>query len=227
MGKPEVPSPQRIVDSIQTPDPWRLSKLLAATRILAREFYARPTVEVAQALLGCVIRRGATAGMIVETEAYIGQGDRAAHFWRGMTPRTEVIFGPPGHAYVYFIYGMHDCFNVVTEADGVPGAVLIRAVEPLTGMAEMSRRRYGIGVTKKSARGLTNGPAKLADALAITRADNGCRLDRGPLTIRAWREPRQFEIGVTRRIGITHCADLPLRFVWKGNPFLSKPFPND
>jgi DNA-3-methyladenine glycosylase len=208
----------------QARDPWPLRKLLAATRVIPREFYARSTVEVARALLGCVIRHGATAGMIVETEAYIGEGDRAAHFWRGRTPRTEVIFGPPGHAYVYFIYGMHDCFNVVTETDGVPGAVLIRALEPLTGLAEMSRRRHGVPYTKTSPRGLTDGPAKLAEALAITRADNGCRLDRGPLTIRAWREPRQFEIGVTPRIGITHCADLPLRFVWKGNPFLSKPF---
>jgi DNA-3-methyladenine glycosylase len=216
-----------MVDSIQTPDPWQLPKLLAATRILRRAFYARPTVEVAQALLGCVIRHGASAGMIVESEAYLRQGDRAAHFWRGMTPRTKVIFGPPGHAYVYFIYGMHDCFNVVTEADGVPGAVLIRAVEPLTGLAEMFKRRHGIPGAKLSVRGLTNGPAKLAEALAITRAHNGCRLDRGPLTIRAWREPRQFEIGVTPRIGITHCADLPLRFVWKGNSFLSKPFPED
>lgn len=213
------------MDPIQTPDPWPLRRLLAVTRILPREFYARPTVEVARALLGCVIRHGATAGMIVETEAYLRQGDRAAHFWRGRTPRTEVIFGPPGHAYVYFIYGMHDCFNVVTESDGVPGAVLIRALEPLAGLAEMSRRRHGIPYTKSSSRGLTNGPAKLTEALAITRAHNGCRLDRGPLTIRAWREPRQFEIGVTARIGITHCADLPLRFVWKGNPFLSKPFP--
>jgi len=216
-----------MVEAIQTPDPWPLRKLLAATRIVPREFYAHPTVEVAKALLGCVIRHGATAGMIVETEAYIGQGDRAAHFWRGVTPRTKVIFGPPGHAYVYFIYGMHDCFNVVTETDGVPGAVLIRAVEPLTGLAEMHKRRRGMSGAKTSVRGLTNGPAKLGDALGITRADNGCRLDRGPLTIRAWREPRQFEIGVTPRIGITHCADLPLRFVWKGNPFLSKPFPND
>jgi len=215
------------VDSIQAPDPWPLGKLLAATRTIPRAFYARPTVEVAQALLGCVIRHGATAGMIVETEAYIGEGDRAAHFWRGMTPRTKVIFGPPGHAYVYFIYGMHDCFNVVTEADGVPGAVLIRALEPLTGLAEMSRRRHGIAYTNASARGLTNGPAKLTEALAITRAHNGCRLDRGPLTIRAWREPREFEIEVTSRIGITHCADLPLRFVWKGNPFLSRRFPSN
>jgi len=212
---------------LSTPDPWPLRKLLAATQTLRRAFYARPTVEVAQALLGCVIRHGATAGMIVETEAYIGQGDRAAHFWRGMTPRTKVIFGPPGHAYVYFIYGMHDCFNVVTEADGVPGAVLIRAVEPLTGLAEMSKRRHGIPGARASVRLLTNGPAKLAEALAITRAHNGSRLDRGPLTIRAWRAPRQFEIGVTARIGITHCADLPLRFVWKGNSFLSRPLPED
>jgi DNA-3-methyladenine glycosylase len=214
-----------MVDSMQMHDPWPLRKLLAATRLLPRKFYARSTVEVAQALLGCVIRHGATAGMMVETEAYIGQGDRAAHFWRGMTKRTEVIFGPPGHAYVYFIYGMHDCFNVVTEIDGVPGAVLIRAVEPLTGLAEMSRRRHGISSTKAPARSLTNGPAKLTEALAITRAHNGCRLDRGELTIRGWREPPQFEIGVTPRIGITQCADLPLRFLWKGNPFLSKPFP--
>jgi DNA-3-methyladenine glycosylase len=207
------------------PDPWRLRSLLSATRELPREFYARPTVEVAKSLLSCVIRHGPTTGMIVETEAYLGDGDRAAHFWRGKTPRTEVIFGPPGHAYVYFIYGMHDCFNVVTEPDGTPGAVLIRAIEPLTGLAAMSTRRHFHSGKRLSARELTNGPAKLTEALGITCAHNGCRLDRGPLVIRAWREPRQFEIGVTPRIGITHCADLPLRFVWKGNSFLSKPFP--
>lgn len=190
--------------------------------MLPREFYAAHTTTVARKLIGCVIRHGATSGMIVETEAYLGEGDRAAHFWRGKTPRTEVIFGPPGHAYVYFVYGMHECFNVVTEPDGVPGAVLIRAVEPLTGLAEMARRRYGRQDEVRSLHALTNGPAKLAEALAITRAHNGCRLDRGALTIRTWRKNEPAEIEITTRIGVSHSADLPLRYIWKRNPFVSR-----
>src|ERR1700736_5583732 len=101
---------------------------------LARSFYARPTVEVARDLLGKVIRHGPACARIVETEAYLGTGDAAAHSARGPTPRTRVIFGPPGHAYVYLIYGIHECLNIVAEPDGVPGCVLIRAIEPVRGI---------------------------------------------------------------------------------------------
>ena len=199
-----------------------MSKLLAATRILPRRFYGAETTTVARSLIGCVLRHGETSGMIVETEAYLRDGDRASHFWRGITPRTKVIFGPPGHAYVYFVYGMHECFNVVTEPDGVPGAVLIRAIEPLTGLAKMATRRYGSRDGIPSLHALTNGPAKLAEALAITRAHNGCRLDQGALTIRQWRSNEPIEIDITTRIGVSHSEDLPLRYVWKLNPFVSR-----
>ena len=109
--------------------------------ILPRRFYDRPTVEVARDLLGKTLRHGQTAGIIVETEAYLGADDLAAHSARGITDRTRVIFGPPGHAYVYFIYGMYECLNIVAEREGKPGCVLIRAVEPLDGVEIMQKRR--------------------------------------------------------------------------------------
>jgi len=180
--------------------------------VLPRAFYARPAVEVARALLGKIlmhrISRGATlAGRIVETEAYLGTGDRAAHSWRGATPRTQVLFGPPGHAYVYLIYGMHECLNIVAEPEGVAGCVLIRALEPVAGIEH----------------GAANGPGKLTRAMRIERSFNGADLTRGALTVRepeaAWPE---FEIGLSPRIGITHSADLPLRFFIRGNASVSR-----
>src|ERR1700722_13195539 len=121
---------------------------------LPRSFYARPTVEVARDLLGKVVLHGRASARIVETEAYLGVGDAAAHSARGMTPRTTVIFGPPGHAYVYLIYGMHYCLNIVAEPEGVAGCVLIRAVEPLVAAAQATLN--------------SNGPGKLTRALGIT-----------------------------------------------------------
>jgi len=175
-------------------------------------------VDVARDLLGCVLLHGETAGMIVETEAYLGLDDLAAHASRGRTERTKVLFGPAGRAYVYFSYGMHECLNVVADREGTPGCVLIRALEPLSGLAKMyERRRWRGGKT-----GLANGPGKLTRALAITREHYGQRLDQGDLTIRRWREMPTFEIGVTPRIGITKCADWPLRFIWAGHPCLSR-----
>src|ERR1700733_11588162 len=109
--------------------------------ILKRAFYDRPTVDVARDLLGKVIVHGVTAGIIVETEAYLGGDDLASHSARGITNRTRVIFGPPGHAYVYFIYGMYECLNLVAEPDGKAGCVLIRALEPVAGMDLMQQRR--------------------------------------------------------------------------------------
>ena len=156
--------------------------------------------------------------MIVEVEAYLGREDQAAHAYRGVTDRTQVIFGPPGRAYVYFIYGVHDCLNVVAEPAGQAGCVLIRALEPLTGLAEMYRNRKW----KQTPRGLANGPGKLTQALGITREQYGVRLDRGALRIRAWKNSPVFEVEATPRVGITHCADWLLRFVWKGNPCLSR-----
>jgi DNA-3-methyladenine glycosylase len=178
--------------------------------ILPRSFYARPTVEVARALLGKVLVHGATAGIIVETEAYLGGGnDLAAHTARGVTPRTRVIFGPPGHAYVYLIYGMYECLNLVAEPEGKPGCVLIRAITPIAGVEQMRRRRpkaRGVG-------DLASGPGKLTLAMGITRAQNGVDVTRGSLVVREPRQKSRFAVLVTPRIGISKCADLPLRFV--------------
>lgn len=186
-------------------------------RILERAFYARSTVEVAKDLLGKVLVHGPAAGIIVETEAYLGVDDLAAHSARGLTNRTRVIFGPPGHAYVYFIYGMYECLNMVAEPDGQPGCVLIRAVEPVDGIELMRKRRPAA----RKLEDLASGPGKLTLALGITRAQNGADLTRGELVVRSPKEPRRVEIAVTPRIGISHCADWPLRFVVKGSRFVS------
>ena len=185
-------------------------------RILPRSFYARATVEVARGLLGKVLVHGVTAGIIVETEAYLGGDDLAAHSARGLTARTRVIFGPPGHAYVYLIYGMYECLNLVAEPDGRPGCVLIRALEPVSGVALMQARR---GAIRKVAQ-LANGPGKLTLALGITRAHNGADVTRGSLVVREAAGTGDREIEVTPRIGITRSAELPLRFVLLGSACL-------
>jgi DNA-3-methyladenine glycosylase len=204
------------VNTVQ--DAFSLRPLLRQTVPVRLDFFERPAVDVARGLLGCILLHGEAAGMIVETEAYLGMDDLAAHASRGETERTKVLFGPPGRAYVYFSYGMHECLNVVADREGTPGCVLIRALEPLSGLVKMYERRHWHGPKT----GLANGPGKLTQALAITRAQYGKRLDRGDLTIRKWRQMPTFEIGVTPRIGITKCTDWPLRFVWVGHPCLSK-----
>lgn len=160
---------------------------------------------------------GGASARIVETEAYLGLADAAAHAFRGPTPRTQVIFGPPGHAYVYLSYGIHDCLNVVAEPPGSPGCVLIRAVEPLTGIAAMRRRRH-----TERLENLANGPGKLTQALAITLRHNGADLTRGPITVREASPRETFEIAVSARVGITRNADWPLRFYIAGNRFVSR-----
>lgn len=194
------------------------AELLPASSILKREFYARPAVEVARDCLGKILVHGKTAGRIVETEAYLGVDDRAAHAWRGVTDRTRVIFGPPGHAYVYFIYGMYECLNFVAEEEGQAGCVLIRALEPLTGIRAMQGRRPAA----KRIEDLASGPGKLTLALGITRRQNGADLTRGSLHVRRLEDEQRHEIEVTPRIGITHCADWPLRFVMAGSRFVSR-----
>ena len=189
---------------------------------LPRAFYNRPATEVARALLGTVLVHGTTSGRIVETEAYLGPQsgleDRAAHSWRGVTPRTRVIFGPPGYAYVYLIYGVYECLNVVAEPKGSAGCVLIRALEPVAGIPRMRSRRGGVPGVER----LANGPGKLTLAMGITRRHNGADLTRGRLTIRPPERPEDIRIGVSPRIGIKHCADLPLRFFIEGNRFVSR-----
>ena len=174
-------------------------------RRLNRAFYARPTVEVARGLLGKILRHGAASARIVEVEAYLGASDAAAHSASGLTRRTRVIFGRPGHAYVYLIYGVHHCLNIVAEPAGVAGCVLIRAVEPLTGIDLPA-----------------NGPGKLTRALGITLAHYGSDLTRGPLTVHPDVNEPAFEIGVSPRIGIRKAAELPLRFFIRGNGFVSR-----
>src|ERR1700683_14560 len=157
--------------------------------ILPRAFYERGTIDVARDLLGKVLVHGPASGIIVETEAYLGGEDLASHSAAGITNRTRVIFGPPGHAYVYLSYGMHECFNIVANRGGAAGAVLIRALEPLEGLDIMRHRRPAA----RSDRDLTSGPGKLARALAITRADNGVDLTRGDLVVRAPAVANAFE----------------------------------
>ncbi len=195
-----------------------LKGLLSQSQVLDRSFYERPTVEVARGLLGKILVHGRAAGRIVETEAYLGLHDQAAHAFRGMTPRTRTIFGPPGHAYVYLVYGMYECLNIVAEPDGTPGCVLIRALEPLAGIEVMRRRRP----KARSLEDLTSGPGKLTLALGITRRQNGADMTRGPLTVRVQQEQPSFEVAVTPRIGIRHCRDWPLRFLIPGNRSVSR-----
>ena len=190
-------------------------------RILRRDFYARDTEIVSRELLGAVLEcktdDGIASGIIVETEAYVGEHDGACHAAAGRTRRTEPLYGPPGNAYVYFIYGMHWCINAVTRAEGFPSAVLIRALEPLSGIPLMRRRRPHA----RSDRDLTNGPGKLCAALGINRRMNGVPLQRFPVVIRAGSLVKDGDVVVTPRIGISRAADWPLRFLVRDNPFVS------
>lgn len=186
--------------------------------MLPREFYARPAVQVARDCLGKILVHGKSAGRIVEVEAYLGVEDRAAHAWHGVTDRTRVIFGPPGYAYVYFIYGMYECLNLVAEPEGHAGCVLIRALEPVAGIATMRRRRPNA----KRVEDLANGPGKLTLAMGITRKQNGADLTARALHVRQPVAGQPIKIQVTPRIGIVHCADLPLRFLIAGNQFVSR-----
>jgi DNA-3-methyladenine glycosylase len=185
---------------------------------LARAFYRRSAPQVARELLGKILTLDEVSGRIVETEAYLGEDDGAAHSARGITPRTSVLFGPPGHAYVYFIYGMYDCLNVVCEPDGIAGGVLIRALEPISGLDQMRIRRP----TARRDEDLANGPGKLTRAMNIKITHNGADVTKGPITIHAPERARKFEIATSPRIGITKSADLPLRFFIKDNPYVSR-----
>jgi DNA-3-methyladenine glycosylase len=184
-------------------------------------FYARETELVARELLGatleCTARGVRCSGRIVETEAYTGEEDLACHAAAGRTARTEPLYGPPGRAYVYFVYGMHWCVNAVTRRAGLPSAVLIRALEPLEGIPAMRRRR---GV--KRDRDLTNGPAKLCEALGITGgAHNGVSLQTSPLRILRGEEVPDADVAVTPRIGISRAVSEPLRWIIKASAFVS------
>ncbi|HXL73716.1 MAG TPA: DNA-3-methyladenine glycosylase [bacterium] len=188
--------------------------------ILPQTFYQGSTQKVAKALLGQILvhetPHGLSSGRIVEVEAYLPKNDPGCHAARGKTPRNFVIFGRPGYAYVYFCYGNHFMFNVVTEKEGVPGAVLIRSLEPVKGLELMVQRR---GRFEAHELGLTNGPGKLVQALGIHRKHNQKPIFKKPLYL--MEGDREEKIGVTTRIGLTEGADLPLRFYLEGNPYIS------
>jgi DNA-3-methyladenine glycosylase len=189
---------------------------------LSSAFYARPTASVARRLLGHVlvsdIGRKRTAGRIVEVEAYVGVDDPACHGFGGhRSPRCEALYGTPGTAYVYFTYGMHWLLNAVTERADVPTAVLIRALEPLEGLATMRRRRRDV-----PDRALCAGPGRLCQALGITGRENGTSLQRGAIRIMRAARPKASRVVVGPRIGITSAADWPLRFYFADSPWVSR-----
>ncbi len=193
-----------------------------SNRPLSRDFYQRPTLEVARDLLGKHLvyqdENGPLRGMIVETEAYIGQNDPACHAAAGKTARTALMFGKPGIAYIYFIYGMYYCLNAVTEAVDFPAAVLIRAVAPLDGERFMQERR-----PRAKGKNLTNGPGKLCQAFGLDKAMNGADLCASPLFISEGMAINSAMIRTTTRIGISSGKSFPWRFCLKDNPYVSKP----
>ncbi|MBS1874156.1 MAG: DNA-3-methyladenine glycosylase [Acidobacteria bacterium] len=195
-----------------------LADLRRSSVILDAEFYARPAVQVARDLLGKIIVHREAAGRIVEVEAYLGEGDAAAHAAAGLTARTRVLFGPPGRAYVYLIYGIHECLNFVAEPEGSAGCVLIRALEPVCGVKLMRRRRPAA----RRLEDLCSGPGKLTVAMGVTRAQNGCDVTHGGFTVRALAGSRPISVATSARIGVTKSVDLPLRFYIKDSPFVSR-----
>jgi DNA-3-methyladenine glycosylase len=198
-----------------------VSRRTRAVTALPAKFYDRDTEQVARDLLGAVLRcttsDGVAGGRIVETEAYLGEHDLACHAAAGLTARTRWLYGAPGTAYVYFIYGVHWCFNAVTRAVGSPSAVLVRALEPLEGL-ELMRERRGVAHD----RDLTNGPGKLCEALGITGALNGLPLHERPIEILRGEPVPDARVHVTPRIGITKSAEWPLRWLVRDNPYVSK-----
>jgi DNA-3-methyladenine glycosylase len=204
-----------------------MSSVRDRVRPLPQEFYARDTAVVARELLGALLVSSVSGarvqGRIVETEAYIGPHDPASHAAAriGRTRRNQSMFGPPGIAYVYRIYGVHWCLNAVTMPEGYPAAVLIRAVEPAGGLATMRRRRWTRGVAG-SDRLLASGPGKLAAAFAITGALDGHDLGRAPLTIVNGDSIPDEQVIIGPRVGITRASDWPLRFRVSNSPWVSR-----
>jgi len=192
------------------------------SRILPRAFYDRDTITVARDLLGTILEHrtaaGIASGRIVETEAYLGPTDPASHAAAGHTKRTQHLFGRPGIAYVYFIYGRYWCVNAVTEAMGSGTAVLLRGVEPLEG-ADLMRARRGAHISPHN---LTNGPARLCLALGIDGHLSGASLQRGPLVIREGIAIPDSAVSVSPRIGLTRAAERPLRYYVIRNPYVSR-----
>ena len=199
-----------------------------AIKRLPPQFFNRDPRRVSRDLLGKVLvrrhGRELLAGRIVEVEAYLGTGDPAAHAAAGRTVRNDVLFGPPGHAYVYFIYGNHYCLNVSCLPDEVPGCALIRALEPLTGLEEMAQARNVTLQRPSDLRKLTSGPGRLAGAFGITRErDNGKGLTSTGSDL--WIGDNGYRVRrvlISKRVGITKAAEMPLRYVIAGNEFVSQ-----
>jgi len=188
---------------------------------LRADFYARPVLDVARDLIGCVVTHGETAGVIVETEAY-HESEPACHAFVGLTPRTRTLFEAPGRAYVYRSYGIHALLNAVCEEEGVGAAVLIRALEPTAGLDAMYRRRAGARVPED----LCSGPGKLTQALGISLAENGTDLQHGPVRItRPIASGEGATVLAAPRIGITRAVELRWRFCLLGSTHVSRPRP--
>lgn len=194
----------------------------AAGEVLAPDFYERDTEDVARDLLGCILEchsdDGVVSGRIVETEAYLGEHDLACHAAAGRTGRTAPLYGPAGTSYVYFIYGVHWCFNAVTRTQGLPSAVLVRALEPLAGLDAMRSRR----IAARRDTDLTNGPGKLCAALGIGARHNALPLQDPPVVIRSGSRVPAARVLITPRIGIREAADWPLRWLIADNPYVSR-----
>jgi DNA-3-methyladenine glycosylase len=222
-----MPAPSNALIPNPSPTAEQWEKEVAKRMRLSRDFFSQDTRQVARLLLGKrLVRRldgHRLAGRIVETEAYIGEEDKGCHASVGRTQRNEVMFGPPGHAYVYFTYGMHWMFNVVAEVEGFPAAVLVRALEPVDGMAAMERNRKGLTGFQ-----LCSGPAKLTQALGITRALNG--IDLCARGAELWIEDASpipdADIAVGPRIGLNNTPEpwksIPWRFYVRDSLFVSK-----
>ena len=200
-------------------------------KLLRRAFFNRDPRVVARELLGkLIVRREGRrrlAGRIVEVEAYLGAGDLAAHAAAGHTARNAVLWGPPGHAYVYFIYGVHYCLNISCLPAGEAGCVLIRALEPVSGLREMAEARALADMdltSMRDLRKLASGPGRLCEALGITRPrDNGKDMLSSKSDLQVMSDGfRVDEVAVTQRIGITKSEEMPLRYVIEGNAFVSK-----
>lgn len=205
--------------------------MIKSAKLVPRTFFNRNPRTVARELLGKLIVRSEggkmLAGRVVEVEAYLGAGDLAAHAAAGQTERNAVLFGPPGHAYVYFIYGVHYCLNISCLPDGRPGCVLIRALEPVSGLREMAKARELDDLefnSSRELRKLASGPGRLCEALGITRPrDNGKDIVAKGTDLRVMDDSFKVrEIGVTPRIGITKSAELPLRYIVADSPYLSR-----
>jgi DNA-3-methyladenine glycosylase len=183
-----------------------------------RDYFDRSVHDVARDLIGCRLAVGPTAGLIVETEAY-EESDPACHAYIGRTLRNEVLFGPPGHAYVYLSYGIHSLLNFVTEPEGTASAVLIRALEPTDGIELMGERRG-----QERVEALCSGPGKLTEALGVGLSLNGADLFAPPFELEAAAADPPLEIVTGPRIGITKAAELPWRYAAAGNRFVSRPW---